>query len=81
MVFLNLLLSLKQIDDKGYLLPYSVDGRQLMKIGVSFDAAERNIGEWKIVKYYPCSFASISYFFSTFPTFSTFALEINKLTM
>ena len=50
MVFLNLLLSLKQIDDKGYLLPYSVDGRQLIKVGVSFDAAERNIGEWKIVK-------------------------------
>ena len=42
--------ALKQIDEKGYLLPYSVDGRQLMKIGVSFDAAERNIGEWKIVK-------------------------------
>ena len=42
--------ALKQIDEKGYLLPYSVDQRQLMKIGVSFDSAERNIGEWKIVK-------------------------------
>ena len=42
--------ALKQIDEKGYLLPYSVDERQLMKIGVSFDSAERNIGEWKIVK-------------------------------
>ena len=42
--------ALKQIDDKGYLLPYSIDHRSLFKIGVSFDSAERNIGEWKIVK-------------------------------
>ena len=42
--------ALKQIDEKGYLLPYSADQRQLMKIGVSFDSAERNIGEWKMVK-------------------------------
>ena len=42
--------ALKQIDEKRYLLPYSADKRQLMKIGVSFDAAERNIGGWKIVK-------------------------------
>ena len=42
--------ALKQIDEKGYLLPYSIDQRQLMKIGVSFDSAERNIGEWKILK-------------------------------
>ena len=41
--------ALKQIDDKGYLLPYSVDHRPLLKIGVSFDSTERNIGEWKIV--------------------------------
>ena len=42
--------ALKQIEEKGYLLPYSIDQRQLMKIGVSFDSTERNIGEWKIVK-------------------------------
>ena len=42
--------ALKQIDEKGYLLPYSVDERKLMKIDVSFDSTERNIGEWKIVK-------------------------------
>ena len=41
--------ALKQIDDKGYLLPYGIDHRILMKIGVSFDAAQRNIGEWKIM--------------------------------
>ena len=40
--------ALKQIDEKGYLLPYSVDERKLLKIGVSFDSAERNIGGWKI---------------------------------
>ena len=40
--------ALKQIDDKGYLLPYSIDNRKLLKIGVSFDSAERNIDEWRI---------------------------------
>ena len=40
--------ALKQIDDKGYLIPYNTDRRKLMKIGVSFDSRERNIGEWKI---------------------------------
>jgi len=39
--------ALKQIDDKGYLVPYIVDHRQMIKVGVSFDSAERNIGEWK----------------------------------
>ena len=46
--------ALKQIDDKGYLIPYTVthaaDGspKKLFKIGVSFDAEKRTIGEWKI---------------------------------
>jgi len=26
-----------------------VDGRRLVKVGVSFDAAKRNLGEWLIV--------------------------------
>ena len=38
--------ALKQINEKGYLLPYAVDGRKLLKVGVSFDADTRNIGEW-----------------------------------
>ena len=42
--------ALEQIDNNGYLLPYRVDHRPLMKIGVSFDSSERNIGQWKIVK-------------------------------
>ena len=43
--------ALKQIDDKGYLIPYSVaqkvDGtaKKLFKIGVSFDTEKRAIGE------------------------------------
>lgn len=41
--------ALKQIDEKGYLIPYTADGRRLYKIGVSFDAVQRNLGEWKIV--------------------------------
>lgn len=41
--------ALKQIDEKGYLLPYTVDGRRLVKVGVSFDAGKRNLGEWLIV--------------------------------
>lgn len=40
--------ALKQIDEKGYLLPYTVDGRKLVKVGVSFDAEKRNLGEWLI---------------------------------
>ena len=48
--------ALKQIDDKGYLIPYTAttaaDGtpKKLFKIGVSFDAEKRTIGEWKIVE-------------------------------
>ena len=40
--------ALAQIDDRGYLIPYTVDGRKLMKIGVNVDPKERNIGDWKI---------------------------------
>lgn len=46
--------ALKQIDEKGYLIPYSAtlaaDGtpKKLFKIGVSFDEEKRTIGEWKI---------------------------------
>ena len=39
--------ALAQIDDRGYLIPYTVDGRKLVKIGVNFDPAQRNIGDWK----------------------------------
>ena len=38
--------AIKQIDEKGYLLPYSADGRRLYKIGVNYDSAKRTLGEW-----------------------------------
>ncbi len=40
--------ALRQIDNKGYLIPYTADHRQVVKVGVSFDAEERNLGEWII---------------------------------
>ncbi|MDR2921500.1 MAG: PD-(D/E)XK nuclease domain-containing protein, partial [Tannerella sp.] len=40
--------ALAQIDEKGYLIPYTVDGRKLVKVGVNFNAEERNIGEWLV---------------------------------
>ncbi|WP_455638969.1 AAA family ATPase [Parabacteroides sp.] len=41
--------ALRQIDEKGYLIPYTADGCQLVKVGAAFDPATRNIGEWKAV--------------------------------
>ena len=38
--------ALKQIDEKGYLVPYSADGKRLYKIGVNYDSAKRTLGEW-----------------------------------
>ena len=48
--------ALAQIDSKGYLIPYSVtkdkngNDKKLVKVGVSFDAEKRTLGEWKIVE-------------------------------
>ncbi|MDR2444388.1 MAG: ATP-binding protein [Spirochaetaceae bacterium] len=41
--------ALKQIDDRGYLIPYSADGRRLVKVGVVFDTEKRTVGEWAAV--------------------------------
>jgi hypothetical protein len=41
--------AIKQIDEQGYLIPYSVDKQRLVKVGVVFSGDQRNIGEWKIV--------------------------------
>lgn len=38
--------ALQQIDDKGYLIPYQADGRELVKVGVEFSAEKRNIDRW-----------------------------------
>ena len=42
--------ALQQIGDRGYLIPFTADRRRLVKIGVEFDAAERNLGRWIIVE-------------------------------
>lgn len=41
--------ALRQIDERGYLLPYKADGRKLVKIGVSFSKEERSLDAWEIV--------------------------------
>ena len=40
--------ALRQIDDKGYLIPYSAEGKRLVKIGINYNSQQRTIGEWKI---------------------------------
>ena len=40
--------ALNQIDEKGYLIPYSADGKRLVKVGVNYDSQQRTIGEWII---------------------------------
>ena len=40
--------ALQQIDEKGYMIPFSHDGRQLHKIGLSFSTKTRTIEEWVI---------------------------------
>jgi hypothetical protein len=38
--------ALKQIDDKGYLIPFTAGNRKLVKIGAEFNAAERMLSRW-----------------------------------
>lgn len=40
--------AIRQIDERGYLISYTADERQVVKVGVAFDAASRNLGEWII---------------------------------
>ncbi len=40
--------ALQQIDEKGYLIPFTFDNRQLHKIGLSFSTKTRTIEEWVI---------------------------------
>jgi hypothetical protein len=40
--------ALEQIDCKEYLLPWQGSGKQLIKVGVSFDYEKRNIDKWKV---------------------------------
>ena len=40
--------ALRQIDEKGYLIPYTADGKRLVKVGVNSSSEERTITEWRI---------------------------------
>lgn len=40
--------ALEQIDEKGYMIPYTADGRKLVKCGISFSTQTRTIEEWII---------------------------------
>lgn len=42
--------ALKQIEEKHYADPFMSSGKEIVKIGVGFDNATRNIDEWKVVK-------------------------------
>jgi hypothetical protein len=40
--------ALKQIDDKGYMVPYEASGKRLVKAGVVFDTESRTLGDWLV---------------------------------
>ena len=40
--------ALNQIDAKGYRIPYTADGKKLVKVSVNYSSQERTITEWKI---------------------------------
>ena len=42
--------ALKQINSKGYAIPYQPDQRKVMKVGVNFDSATGTIGEWRAME-------------------------------
>jgi hypothetical protein len=42
--------ALRQIDGKGYLIPWTAAGKKLVKVGAVFDPAVRTLGEWKAEK-------------------------------
>jgi hypothetical protein len=42
--------ALKQIEDKGYAVPYLEGSRKVYKVGVNFSTKERTLSEWKVVE-------------------------------
>lgn len=40
--------ALRQIDDRNYSLPFDIDGREIIRIGVSFSSQTRTIDRWLI---------------------------------
>jgi hypothetical protein len=47
--------ALAQIDERGYLIPYSTDGRRLVKIGVEFSVEAKGIKRWITREHAPLS--------------------------
>ncbi|MBR0410740.1 MAG: ATP-binding protein [Eubacterium sp.] len=41
--------ALRQIEDKGYILPYAADPRTIYEIGVTFDSEKRMLTDWNAV--------------------------------
>lgn len=42
--------ALRQIDEKGYLIPYTLDGKRLVKVGVNFSKETRNVERYIVVE-------------------------------
>ena len=40
--------ALRQIDGKGYLIPYLADGRKLVKVGAAFNQKSGRLTEWEV---------------------------------
>lgn len=40
--------ALRQIDDRGYAIPYEADGRRVVKVGINFSSDERTISDWLV---------------------------------
>jgi hypothetical protein len=40
--------ALQQIDDKGYMIPYTAGNKKLVKVGVEFSLEARGVNSWKI---------------------------------
>ncbi len=40
--------ALAQIDSRDYPIPYLASGKKIVKVGISFSHAYRNISDWKI---------------------------------
>lgn len=42
--------AVRQIDEKGYLIPYSADGKKLVKVGINYSSKDRTIDDWKVIE-------------------------------
>ncbi|MBQ4492945.1 MAG: PD-(D/E)XK nuclease domain-containing protein, partial [Deltaproteobacteria bacterium] len=42
--------ALRQIEEKGYAVPYAADPRKLFMLGVNFSTKSKQIDEWRIVE-------------------------------